>query len=76
MTFTPIPHAAAVAAADGIYAWHPYWDEETDCESSSLFDHNHDDCRPTGWWPDRDVVAAAAVRGLVDAGWTLTPPVT
>lgn len=74
MTFTPVPDAARKAAEAGLLDWHPEWDDMDQCETGFDVDHDHEHCAPVAWWPMRETVAAAAVRGLLDAGWTLTPP--
>jgi len=71
--FKPIPDQARDAGAAGLAEYWPGWDADTECDAP-LAEHDHENCYPMAWWPDRAAVAAAVVRGLVDAGWTLTPP--
>jgi hypothetical protein len=71
--FEPIPGPARDAGAAGLAEYWPGWDADTECDAP-LAEHDHELCYPMAWWPGRDQVAAAVVRGLVDAGWTFTPP--
>jgi hypothetical protein len=71
--FKPIPDQARNAGTAGLAEYWPGWDADTECDAP-LAEHDHENCYPMAWWPDRAAVAAAVVRGLVDAGWTLTPP--
>jgi hypothetical protein len=71
--FRQVPDQARDAGAAGLADTWSGWDADTECDAP-LADHDHDLCYPMAWWPDRTAVAAAVVRGLADAGWTLTPP--
>lgn len=71
--FEPIPGAARDTAAQALADEWPEWDADTYC-NAPFDEHDHENCYPTAWWPGREQVSAAVIRGLVDAGWTLTPP--
>lgn len=71
--FRPIPDQARDTGAAGLADAWPGWDSDTYCDAP-LDEHDHENCYPMAWWPDRSAVAAAVVRGLIDVGWTLTPP--
>lgn len=70
--FRPIPERARDDGARALAAGWP-WDDNTQC-ATPYDEHEHEDCCPLAWWPDRSAVAAAVVRGLLESGWTLTPP--
>lgn len=70
--FRPIPDQAREAGARALSAGWP-WDDNAQC-ATPYDEHDHEDCCPASWWPDRGAVAAAMVRGLLEAGWILTPP--
>lgn len=73
MAFTPINQIALGVGSDALSDQCSEWDTQTECEQN-YEDHDHENCRPSEWWPDRSWVSATVIRGLIDAGWTITPP--
>lgn len=66
----PVPPDARDIAADALMVHAPHWDANTEPHGEH---HPHEGCF-SAWWPTRTAVSAAVIRGLIEAGWTLTQP--